>query len=79
LRLASALTEDAAVMVYPLSESCRDFFLNASPAAKFEICEPDWETKGFPRLVITDLRETHKLYKPFTGTDPGTSAFTILV
>ena len=61
LRLASALTEDAAVMVYPLSESCRDFFLNASPAAKFEICEPDWETKGFPRLVITDLRETHRI------------------
>src|SRR3989442_12142054 len=45
LRLANALTKDAAVMVYPLSESCRDFFLNASPAAKFEICEPDWETK----------------------------------
>ena len=61
LRLANALTEDAAVMVYPLSESCRDFFLNASPAAKFEICEPDWETKGFPRLVITDLRETHRI------------------
>ena len=61
LRLANALTEDAAVMVYPLSESCRDFFLNASPAAKFEICETDWETKEFPPLVISDLRETHRI------------------
>ena len=61
LRLANALTDDAAVIVYPLSESCRDFFLNASPAGKFEICEPDWETKAFPRLVITDLRETHRI------------------
>jgi len=61
LRLANALADDAAVIVYPLSESCRDFFLNASPAGKFEICEPDWETKAFPRLVITDLRETHRI------------------
>src|SRR5438034_1363997 len=38
LRLANALADDAAVIVYPLSEICRDFFLNASPAAKFEIC-----------------------------------------
>ena len=61
LRLASALADNTAVIVYPLSEICRDFFLNASPAAKFEICETDWETKEFPPLVITDLRETHRI------------------
>ena len=61
LRLANALADDAAVIVYPLSEICRDFFLNASPAAKFEICETDWETKEFPPLVISDLRETHRI------------------
>src|SRR5438128_12648457 len=59
LRLADALTADAAVTFYPLSESCRDFLVNAEPAGKFGICEPDFETNGFPSLMITDLRETH--------------------
>ena len=79
LRLANALADDAAVIVYPLSEICRDFFLNASPAAKFEICETDWETKEFPPLVISDLRETHRITGAIHRMDPGTSAFTILV
>jgi UDP-2,4-diacetamido-2,4,6-trideoxy-beta-L-altropyranose hydrolase len=59
LRLANALVDDAAVIFYPLSESCREFLLAGNSDDKFGFGKSKFETNELPPLVITDLREAH--------------------
>jgi UDP-2,4-diacetamido-2,4,6-trideoxy-beta-L-altropyranose hydrolase len=67
LRLANALTNDAAITFYPLSESCREFLLASNPDDKLEIRSSEFETNGLPALVITDLREAHGITAAIHG------------
>jgi len=59
MRLACALSDTAAIVFYPLSESCRNFLVSSSTNTKFEIRDSQFETGSLPPLVITDLREAH--------------------
>ena len=59
LRLANALARHADIILYPLSECCREFLVSAATDAKFEIRNSKFEINSLPPLVITDLREAH--------------------
>ena len=59
LRLANALARHADIILYPLSECCREFLVSAATDARFEIRNSKFEINSLPPLVITDLREAH--------------------
>jgi UDP-2,4-diacetamido-2,4,6-trideoxy-beta-L-altropyranose hydrolase len=61
LRLATALTDEAAIIFYPLSEPCREFLASANSDGKFEMEDVQAENNVLPPLVITDLREAHAI------------------
>ena len=58
LRLANALAQDAAIIFYPLSESCREFLISKAVNPAFAI-RNSYEIDSLPPLVITDLHEAH--------------------
>jgi UDP-2,4-diacetamido-2,4,6-trideoxy-beta-L-altropyranose hydrolase len=59
MRLAGALTSDAAIHFYPLSDSCREFLSSSDAEGKYQIHISKLGTEALPPLVITDLREVH--------------------
>lgn len=58
LRLAEALSKDARVLFYPMSEECTRFLTNAADS-QFEIRDLKADSDPLPSVVITDLREAH--------------------